>query len=163
MTAMRARSLTDPDCASGDQCRGDYSTYVYSECRGQACRDAYATYKREWRATTRIPITDNPDDDWRLAAACRDEDPNLFFPDHATSTSRPGPPDTTELRHLASIYAPARTICDTCPVAAACLEEELAFGYSNQYGMRGGLDPNERRALIRARNRETRTDLHAAS
>lgn len=59
-------------------------------------------------------------------AACRDVDPETFFPD---------PSD----RHG---VAAARAICKGCPVAAECLEESLAL--DARYGIWGGLTPHER-------------------
>lgn len=69
-------------------------------------------------------------ENWRNAALCRDEDPEIWFPlDNA------GP--EAEL---------AKAICAACPVRNACLTwalGELAFGIA------GGLDENERAALRR--------------
>jgi hypothetical protein len=69
---------------------------------------------------------------WRLNAACADRDPDLFFP---TETSMRG-------------YRYARSICESCPVRQACLDEAMAeeAGKSQalRFGMRGGLTPAER-------------------
>lgn len=80
---------------------------------------------------------DAQDRDWRDRAACRDEDPELFFP---TGTTGPA---------LQQIDA-AKAICARCPVLSECLAFALETG--QDYGIWGGLTPEERRAL-RRRNR----------
>lgn len=68
-------------------------------------------------------------------AACRDSDPELFFP-----ISDAGPAlDQT---------ARARTICARCPIQSACLEWALTEGIA--FGIYGGLDEHERAALHRS-------------
>ncbi|MBW4717413.1 WhiB family transcriptional regulator [Saccharothrix obliqua] len=47
----------------------------------------------------------------------------------------------------------AKAICAGCPIRVECLEEELAFGTDNQYGVRGGLTAKERVALLRGRRK----------
>jgi WhiB family redox-sensing transcriptional regulator len=74
--------------------------------------------------------------DWRDRAACRDEDPELFFP-----ISIGGP----SLRQIAQ----AKQICARCPVRRECLDWALATG--QDAGVWGGLAPAERRAVARAR------------
>ncbi|MCI4043390.1 MULTISPECIES: WhiB family transcriptional regulator [unclassified Streptomyces] len=77
-------------------------------------------------------------ENWRLHAACREEDPDLFFPIGST-----GPAVVQE--------AEAKTVCRTCPVQAACLEWALENGQDS--GIWGGLSENERRALKRRSRR----------
>lgn len=43
----------------------------------------------------------------------------------------------------------AKRVCDGCPVRSRCLEEALAAGHD--VGIWGGLDPEQRRVLRRAR------------
>lgn len=75
---------------------------------------------------------------WRLNAACRHADANLFFPDH-------GSPEARRDR-----YAPARRICRHCPVKPECLRLVIDMPpYHDQWGMFGGLTPTERRHLRR--------------
>lgn len=81
--------------------------------------------------------------DWRHRAACRDEDPELFFP---VSEVGPGAGET----------ARAKSVCASCPVRAACLEYALDNGLN--YGVFGGLTESERREVAR----KTRRDVHAA-
>jgi WhiB family redox-sensing transcriptional regulator len=48
----------------------------------------------------------------------------------------------------------AKGICASCPLVSACLQEELAHGIGNQWGVRGGMTAKERKELIRARRAE---------
>lgn len=75
-------------------------------------------------------------DDWRHRAACRDEDPELFFP---VGTSGPAMLQLSE----------AKAVCWRCPVKAECLEWALATGQDD--GVWGGLSADERRATLRGR------------
>lgn len=74
-------------------------------------------------------------DAWRNLAACRGCDPELFFPD------RGGP--------SAALAAQAKAICASCPSRVPCLEE--AIRDNEEFGVRGGLTPRERRRLRRDR------------
>jgi WhiB family redox-sensing transcriptional regulator len=74
--------------------------------------------------------------DWRDQAACRDTDPELFFP-----IGNAGP----ALLQLDR----AKQVCAVCPVRAPCLEWALASG--QEAGVWGGTSENERRALRRMR------------
>ncbi|MER5551781.1 WhiB family transcriptional regulator [Streptomyces sp. NPDC002793] len=78
-------------------------------------------------------------DNWRMRAACREEDPDLFFP---IGSSGPAVMQTAE----------AKTVCGTCPVREKCLEWALENG--QDAGVWGGMDENERRALKRRRARQ---------
>jgi WhiB family redox-sensing transcriptional regulator len=72
--------------------------------------------------------------DWRDAAACRDADPELFFPDGDLGSAR------AQLKT-------AKLICRGCPVSATCLSWALASG--QEAGIWGGLTEDERRGLRR--------------
>jgi WhiB family redox-sensing transcriptional regulator len=78
--------------------------------------------------------------DWRHQSACREEDPELFFP-----VGNTGPA-------LAQIEE-AQKVCERCVVKEACLAWALESG--QDAGVWGGLSEDERRALKRraARNR----------
>lgn len=89
-----------------------------------------------------------PVPEWVHDAACGFATRHLFFPP-VTDTYRPGRPRKPKV----DPYAKARLICARCPVAEKCLEIALRDPISEQHGMWGGLDPDERRALIRARDR----------
>lgn len=45
----------------------------------------------------------------------------------------------------------AKGVCKECPFVERCLEEELAFGIGQQYGVRAGLTAKERQDLLRQR------------
>ena len=78
---------------------------------------------------------------WRVQAACRNLDTNLFFPSG----------DTGEALDQAD---QARAVCAQCPVQVDCVEFALA---TNQHdGIFGGLTAEERRSLRRRRARERR-------
>ena len=71
---------------------------------------------------------------WRARAACRDVDPELFFP-----TAESGPVRDAQV-------TAAKTVCAGCPVRAECLAEALA---RIPYGIAGGLTEQERTRLRR--------------
>ena len=83
------------------------------------------------------PANEASPDDWRHRAACRDEDPELFFP---TGNSGPALHQIRE----------AKSVCRRCPVASTCLTWALSSG--QDAGVWGGMSEDERRALKR-RNR----------
>lgn len=64
---------------------------------------------------------------WRHHAACRDEDPELFFPLNVAQA------------------APAVAVCNRCPVAGACLDWALETGQA--YGIWGGQTEHQLRQL----------------
>lgn len=70
------------------------------------------------------------DDDWRHRAACRDVDPEVFFP-----VAEHGP------EYEAQVDG-AKAVCAACPVRAACLAWALD---ALPYGVAGGLGEAERR------------------
>ena len=82
---------------------------------------------------------------WYDNAACRDEDPELFFP---IGSSGPA------VRQLQQ----AKRVCAGCPVQRLCLE--WAVRTSIDYGVWGGLGEDERRSLKRrtARQRAQTTE-----
>jgi WhiB family redox-sensing transcriptional regulator len=69
---------------------------------------------------------------WRDRAACRTEEPELFFP---AGTSQPA------LNQLAE----AKSVCRGCPVASECLAWALGTGQNS--GVWGGMTEDERRRL----------------
>jgi WhiB family transcriptional regulator, redox-sensing transcriptional regulator len=76
--------------------------------------------------------------DWRELSACRQEDPELFFP------LVPAGPGLTQI-------ARAKAVCARCQVRADCLR--FAMETLQDHGVWGGTSEEERRALCRARNR----------
>jgi WhiB family redox-sensing transcriptional regulator len=85
--------------------------------------------------------------DWRHKAACRDEDPELFFPIGNTGPA------------LAQIEE-AKKVCARCDVKEPCLQWALESG--QEAGVWGGMSEDERRALKRrvARNRARMAELN---
>jgi WhiB family transcriptional regulator, redox-sensing transcriptional regulator len=69
---------------------------------------------------------------WRAKAACRDTDPDLFFP---VGTTGPA---------IEQIEA-AKAVCRQCEVQSACLEFALATNQDS--GVWGGTAEEERRKL----------------
>jgi WhiB family transcriptional regulator, redox-sensing transcriptional regulator len=80
----------------------------------------------------RAPFSRRPD--WRDRAACRDTDPELFFPDGDNRSAR------TKVKA-------AKLVCRGCPVNTACLSWALTS--DQQAGIWGGLTEEERRRLHR--------------
>jgi WhiB family redox-sensing transcriptional regulator len=79
-------------------------------------------------------------EDWWRAAACRNADPELFFPIAATAASG------SDIRR-------AKQICASCPVTSPCLSYALAR--RQEQGIWGGLTDEERSSLDRvSRHRE---------
>ena len=72
--------------------------------------------------------------DWRYRAACRNQDPELFFP-----VGSDGP----ALLQIAE----AKSVCARCEVVAECLAWALESG--QDAGVCGGMSEDERRALRR--------------
>ena len=72
------------------------------------------------------------DSGWRHAAACRDTDPNLFFPAGTTGVA------------VEEIEA-AKSLCQTCPVREQCLE--FAMVANQEAGIWGGMSEEERRKM----------------
>jgi len=71
--------------------------------------------------------------DWRARAACRTEDPELFFP-----VGKCGPARAQIER--------AKAVCFACPVMAECRAYALAARVTD--GVFGGLDEDERRDIL---------------
>jgi WhiB family redox-sensing transcriptional regulator len=74
------------------------------------------------------------DDDWRAVAACRDTDPDLFFP---VGTTGPA---------IDQIEA-AKAVCRECDAKAPCLD--FALTTNQDSGIWGGTSEEERRKLRR--------------
>lgn len=79
--------------------------------------------------TGAVPDTE-PARKWLEQAVCKN-DPDRMFPDNNTTG-----------------IAKAKAVCQGCPVWRACLLDALDTG-DNQHGIRGGMRPDERRALAR--------------
>ena len=82
-------------------------------------------------------------DEWRRTAACRDTDPDLFFP---VGTTGPA------IEQIAN----AKAVCRQCESQTACLEYAIATNQDS--GIWGGTSEEERRQMRRqaaARARRT--------
>lgn len=77
--------------------------------------------------------------DWRHSAACRDEEPELFFPIGNTGPA---------LQQIDE----AKRVCQSCDVQEPCLNWAIESG--QDAGVWGGLSEDERRSLKRRRARE---------
>lgn len=86
-------------------------------------------------AMTWIRTIDWDEDAWRDRAACRNSDPDLFFPVGTTGPS------------LDEIEA-AKALCQGCPVREDCLQ--FAIETNQESGVWGGTSEVERRRLRRA-------------
>jgi WhiB family redox-sensing transcriptional regulator len=73
--------------------------------------------------------------DWRVGAACRHHDPELFFPE---GTAGPALLQADQ----------AKRVCQSCPVRAPCLNFALRYGLA--FGIWGGATGEERRGIRRA-------------
>jgi WhiB family redox-sensing transcriptional regulator len=74
-------------------------------------------------------------DDWRQRAACRDTDPDLFFPVGSTG------PAVEQIIN-------AKAVCAICEARASCLE--FALVTNQESGIWGGTTEEERRKLRKA-------------
>lgn len=75
-------------------------------------------------------MTSDPADDWRDRSACRDIDPELFYPADINTLG----PKTVEAKAFCRIY---------CPVTGQCLA--WAVDHGEDWGIWGGSTPAERR------------------
>jgi WhiB family redox-sensing transcriptional regulator len=71
------------------------------------------------------------DPSWRRMAACRGVSPDLFFPSKGEPAGE------------------AKQVCQTCPVAGACLDFAITSG--EETGIWGGMSERQRREVARAR------------
>ena len=93
-------------------------------------------------STAAARTASGPRPDWRGQAACRDADPELFFPDR-------------DIRSARAQVKTAKLICRRCRVSATCLSWALASG--QEAGIWGGLTEDERRRLHRRAFRSAAT------
>ena len=86
--------------------------------------------------------------DWREVSACRDTDPELFFPVGTTGHA------LTSIDH-------AKRVCGECRVTSQCLD--FALETNQDSGIWGGLSEDERRAIRRQRAAELRAARAASA
>lgn len=94
--------------------------------------DTIALNRRPMQDILMAPRGADAPRDWRDDAACRDHDPELFFPE---GTARPA------LRQAEQ----AKRICQSCPVRTLCLRFALQHGLG--FGIWGGAADEERRFM----------------
>ena len=75
----------------------------------------------------RAPV--NEEHPWMVFGACREQDPDLFFPESVREAQQ------------------AVAICNTCPVRDECLDYSLEA--RERFGVWGGLTDRQRRQLLR--------------
>ena len=83
-----------------------------------------------------------PENDWRARAACKGMDPEHFFSSDDDGANK---------HERAEREAAAKAVCVKCDVRRDCLSYAIAAG--ERYGVWGGMNAQERRAI--ARNRST--------
>jgi WhiB family redox-sensing transcriptional regulator len=81
---------------------------------------------------------------WRHRAACRTEEPELFFP---IGTTEPAQVQLAE----------AKSVCSGCPVVSQCLAWAMETGQAS--GVWGGMSEDERRDLRRAQSAAVRSGV----
>lgn len=81
------------------------------------------------------------EDDWRGQAACRGEDPDLFFAVGGAS------PELIAAKKARTNQA--KRICAGCPVRQECLD--WALETQEPHGVFGGVDEGDRRRMLRQR------------
>ena len=81
-------------------------------------------------------------DEWRRQAACRDTDPDLFFPVGTTG------PAIVQIEN-------AKAVCRQCDAQAECLEYAIAT--TQDSGIWGGTSEEERRKLRKRYAAQRRT------
>lgn len=77
---------------------------------------------------------------WRLQSACRNVDPDLFFP----------PDDEREGLNRTRREQRAKAVCWECPVSGNCLNQALE---RSEQGVWGGLSEEERKSVKRRGSR----------
>lgn len=85
--------------------------------------------------------------DWRSAAACRTEDPEIFFASELTAEGQ------ANIRH-------AKVICWRCPSMQEC--GQWAIDTRQGFGVFGGISEKERRTILRRRGIRLPEDPDAA-
>ena len=94
---------------------------------------------------SRLPGPNSDFWDWQLAAACRGEDPDIFF--H---------PEGERGAMKAARESAAKAVCGRCPVVKQCLSHALTV--REPYGVWGGMTEDERQFLLTgSRTAETTT------
>src|SRR5207245_806423 len=107
--------------------------------------DRWAARRSVIRLATGFKVTVMLLETWWSAAACRNADPELFFPISATAVSG------GDIRR-------AKQICASCPVSSPCLS--YALMHRQEQGIWGGLTDEERQSLRRKVTRPAQRARH---
>jgi WhiB family redox-sensing transcriptional regulator len=81
------------------------------------------------RSQSQLPLSEDPDYAWESDALCAQTNPEAFFPEKGGSVRE------------------AKRTCLSCDVARQCLK--WALENDEQFGIRGGLSPGERKKIIK--------------
>ncbi|MDQ1248780.1 MAG: WhiB family transcriptional regulator, redox-sensing transcriptional regulator [Actinomycetota bacterium] len=84
--------------------------------------------------TTHRPPRRRSDVNWHELGACRDADPEMFFPESRAS----------RVEELLAVR-----VCMGCPVMGAC--QEWALSAEERYGIWGGLTEKDRESILNRR------------
>ena len=100
-----------------------------------------------WARTPQVRDTGGAERaDWRLSAACRKVDPEVFFP---TSVLGADAPRQERI---------AKDVCACCPVVEDCLR--YALDTDDQHAVMGGTTPRERHAMKDTAETRRQAQLH---
>jgi WhiB family redox-sensing transcriptional regulator len=114
---------------------GERARYV-ARCHCERCTAANAEYQGAWRKGTPPPMN-QPDLDWQVDAACRDDETNRWYVEERSAYGAGEPRVPEELG----------AVCETCPVREACLSHALQF---EDHGVWANTTPERRRRLRKA-------------
>lgn len=78
-------------------------------------------------------VDENSDEAWKLLGACRDEDPEKFFP----------------LGRAEAYQRDGKRVCLGCLVRDACAD--WAYAHDERFGIWGGISEYERRRRVKER------------
>lgn len=81
-----------------------------------------------------------PDLDWQDGAACRGQDPDLFFPESYQNVNE------------------ARKVCARCEVLKDCLAYAMSAPDARKFGVWAGTTPRERDRIARQRRHARRME-----
>ena len=125
-----------------DQPHGTSARYQ-AGCKCDRCRLDHQLTKWDSKNQNEgrgMDIERRPAGDWADDGACRNVDPELFYPSDGYGSKR------------STAYAQAKAVCATCPQQATCLEH--AITQDERWGVWGGKTPIERARLAAGTRRQ---------
>jgi WhiB family redox-sensing transcriptional regulator len=125
------RWVSSRDLAAELHTSNDYVSRVVRELRAAHRASPAVPSSAPARADAPQPAGEGPS--WLARAACRDTDPDLFFPERGQKAKAQA----------------ARQVCATCQVTAQCLEVAVkgAASRGEDHGIFGGTKPHQRTGL----------------